>query len=240
MAGAAAISGAYFGDNLSMISDTTICATKGVGAEMKDKFKMNFLIALPAAVITIVLYAILSGSGSGAAAEAGPYNLLEVLPYVTVLVTAIIGLDVVYVLTVGIAMTGVIGIALGNLSFFDWTKAISAGMEDMFFLAVFSMLVSGLIELIRYYGGIDWLVHTMTEKIRSRKSCEYLISLISMAISGTTLNNPVAIIIAAPIAKELGDKYRIAPKRLASLLDIFSCAILMMVPHDSSVLLVNQ
>lgn len=240
MAGAAAISGAYFGDNLSMISDTTICATKGVGAEMKDKFKMNFLIALPAAVITIILYAILSGSGSGAAAEAGPYNLLEVLPYVTVLVTAVIGLDVVYVLAVGIAMTGVIGIAPGNLSFFDWTKAISAGMEDMFFLAVFSMLVSGLIELIRYYGGIDWLVQTMTEKIRSRKSCEYLISLISMAISGTTLNNPVAIIIAAPIAKELGDKYRIAPKRLASLLDIFSCAILMLVPHDNSVLLVNQ
>lgn len=240
MAGAAAISGAYFGDNLSMISDTTICATKGVGAEMKDKFRMNFLIALPAALITIVLYTVLSGSGTGTAAEAGPYSLLEVLPYVTVLVTAIAGLDVVYVLTIGIAMTGVIGIAEGKLGFFDWTKAISSGMEDMFFLAVFSMLVSGLIELIRYYGGIDWLVRTMTEKIRSRKSCEYLISLISMAISGTTLNNPVAIIIAAPIAKELGDKYRIAPKRLASLLDIFSYAILMLVPHDSSVLLVNQ
>lgn len=240
MAGAAAIAGSYFGDNLSMISDTTICATKGVGADMKDKFKMNFLIALPAAIITIILYAVLSGSGSGVVNAGGEYSILAVLPYITVLVTAIAGLDVVIVLVIGTLMTGLIGFGLGTVSFFEWTKAIGAGMEDMFFLAVFSMLVSGLIELIKYYGGIDWLVHVMTEKIKSRKSCQYLISLISASISGATLNNAVAIIIAAPIARELGEKYRIAPKRLASLLDIFSCTALMLVPHDSSVLLVGQ
>ncbi|MDR1834447.1 MAG: Na+/H+ antiporter NhaC family protein [Fusobacteriaceae bacterium] len=241
MAGAAVIAGAYFGDNLSIISDTTICATKGVGADMKDKFKMNFLIALPAAILTILLYWIMSTKSGGAVDKGGlHYSVMAVLPYVTVLVTAIVGLDVVLVLLIGILMTGVIGIASGSVGFFQWAKAIGAGMEDMFFLCVFSSLISGLIELIKYYGGIEWLTTTMLEKIRSRKSCEYFISLISLAIAGTTLNNTVAIIISAPIAKELGGKYTIAPKRLASLLDIFSCAILMLVPHDSGFLLVQQ
>lgn len=242
MAGAAAIAGAYFGDNLSMISDTTICATKGVGADMKDKFKMNFLIALPAAIITIILYSFLSyGSVATTTNIAiGDYRVVEILPYITVLVTAIAGMNIVMVLVIGIIMSGIIGISLGTITFFEWTMAISSGMEGMFFLAIFASLVSGLIELIKYYGGIEWLVQTITNKIKGRKSCEYFISLISMTISGITLNNPVAIIISAPIAKELGEKYKIAPKRLASLLDIFSCAILGLVPHDSSVLLLAQ
>lgn len=241
MAGAAVIAGSYFGDNLSMISDTTICATKGVGAEMKDKFRMNLLIALPAAVITVILYAVLGGGAEGAVDTEGlSYHAVEVLPYVTVLVTAIAGLDVLLVLLIGTLMSGVIGIAMGTVTFFQWTAAIGTGMEEMFFLAVFSMLISGLIELIKYYGGIGWLFQTMTRRIKTRKSCEYLISLVCMAISGTTLNNPVAIIITAPVARELGQQYRIAPKRLASLLDIFSCIILMLVPHDSGVLLAQQ
>lgn len=241
MAGAAVIAGSYFGDNLSMISDTTICATKGVGAKMKDKFQMNLLIALPAAVITIILYAILGGGASGSVDTQGlSFHIVEVLPYITVLATAIAGLDVLLVLLIGILMSGIIGIAMGTVSFFEWTMAIGSGMEDMFFLAVFSMLISGLIELIKYYGGLSWLFQTMTRKIKTRKSCEYLISLVCMAISGTTLNNPVAIIITAPVAKELGKKYRITPKRLASLLDIFSCIILMLLPHDSGVLLAQQ
>ncbi|MCQ4638119.1 Na+/H+ antiporter NhaC family protein [Anaerovorax odorimutans] len=241
MAGAAVIAGSYFGDNLSMISDTTICATKGVGAKMKDKFQMNLLIALPAAVITIVLYGILGGGASSAADPQGlSYHMVEVLPYVTVLATAIAGLDVFFVLLIGIMMTGIIGIAMETITFFEWTRAIGAGMEDMFFLAVFSMLIAGLIELIKYYGGLNWLFQAMTRRIKTRKSCEYLISLTCMALSGTTLNNPVAIIITAPVAKELGEKYRIPPKRLASLLDIFSCIILMLMPHDSGVLLAQQ
>jgi Na+/H+ antiporter NhaC len=240
MAGAAAIAGAYFGDNLSMISDTTIVATKGVGAEMKDKFKMNFLIALPAALITIVLYATMSGGGTGKELGDLSYNILEVLPYITVLVTALLGLNVIMVLCIGIGMSTLIGMALGTVSFFDCAIAVSEGMQSMFFLFVFASLVSGLIELIKYYGGIEWLVTTLTEKIKSRKSCEKIIGLTAMALSGTTLNNTVAIVITAPIAKELGNKYRIAPKRLASLLDIFSCAILGLVPHDSSILLVQQ
>lgn len=240
MAGAAVIAGAYFGDNLSFISDTTIAATKGVGADMKDKFKMNFLIALPAAILTVVLYSILGTGATGAISGSLDYSILKILPYITVIVTALIGLDVSIVLVVGIAMTGIIGIATGSIGLFEWLVSLSEGMESMFFLAVFAMLVSGLIGLIRYYGGIEWLVETMTAKIKSKKACEYIISLISLAIAGTTLNNTVAIVITAPIAKELGSKYKIAPRRLASLLDIFSCAILMLVPHDSGFLLVQE
>ncbi|WP_269478017.1 Na+/H+ antiporter NhaC family protein [Hominibacterium faecale] len=241
MAGSAVIAGSYFGDNLSMISDTTICATKGVGAKMKDKFQMNLLIALPAAMITIILYAVLGGSQGGTAdTQDLSYHVVQVLPYVTVLATAIAGLDVLLVLLIGILMSGIIGIAMGTVTFFEWTMAIGSGMEDLFFLAVFSMLISGLIELVRYYGGISWLFEAMTRKIKTRKSCEYLISFSCMALSGTTLNNPVAILITAPVAKELGEKYRIAPKRLASLLDIFSCIILMLLPHDSGLLLAQQ
>ncbi len=241
MAGAASIAGAYFGDNLSVISDTTICATKGVGAEMRDKFRMNVTIAAPAAIITILLYWLLGSTGGGTGvAEDLSYNVIEVIPYVVVLITAIAGVDVIIVMLIGIVLSGVIGMAMGTIGFFDWAMAVSAGMEDMFYLAVFAAMVSGMIELIRYYGGMDWLVSTMSEKIKSSKSCQYVISLISMAIAGITLNNTVAIIISAPIAKELGGKYKIAPKRLASLLDIFACAALMLVPHDSAVLLVNQ
>jgi Na+/H+ antiporter NhaC len=241
MAGAAAVAGAYFGDNLSMISDTTIAATQGVGANMKDKFKMNFLIALPAAIITIILYAVFSQNGGAvAAAEAGAYNVWTIVPYLTVLVLALVGLDVTVVLVIGTMLSLVIGLAVGSIGFFPWAQAVGSGMEEMFWLAVFATMISGMMELVKYFGGIDYLLEKANNKIKNRKSCEYIVGLLSMAISGTTLNNTVAIIVSAPLAKDLGSKYKIAPKRLASLLDIFGCAALMVVPHDSGMLLVQQ
>lgn len=193
MAGAAAIAGAYFGDNLSMISDTTIIACKGVGAGMRDKFMMNSKIALPAGVLAI-----------------------------------------------GCGLSCVLGLALGTASFWDWAMAAGAGMEDMFWLAVFAALCSGLMELVRTYGGIDWLVTTASKYMKSKNSCQYVVSLLTAAISGTTLNNPVACMIASPVAGELGKKYKVSPTKLATLMDIFSCTILMVVPHDSGCLLVQQ
>ncbi|MGN0267025.1 MAG: Na+/H+ antiporter NhaC family protein [Lachnospiraceae bacterium] len=241
MAGAAAIAGAYFGDNLSIISDTTIAATQGVGADMTDKFRMNFLIALPAAVITIVLYCIQSLNTTVVnTADVGSYNIITILPYIAVLVLAIAGLDVVLVLVLGTVLSCIIGMAAGTAGFFDWAQAVGAGMEDMFWLAVFAMMISGMVELVKFYGGIDYMLKAATNHIKSRKGCEYIIGLLSMFISGTTLNNTVAIIVSCPIAKELGGKYKIAPKRLASLLDIFGAAALMVVPHDSGCLLVQQ
>lgn len=241
LAGAATIAGAYFGDNLSMISDATIASTKGVGANLKDKFRSNLLIVIPPAILTVIMYWFVSLNASTETANLGTldFNILEVLPYIFVLGSAVAGMNVVVVLILGIAMSGVIGLTLGTFSLFDLTKAISDGMESMFWLFVFASLVSGLIELIRYYGGVDWLVATLAKRIKGSKSTEYIISVITMGLAGSTLNNTIAVLITAPIAKIMGEEYRISKTRLATLLSIFSCVILMVVPHDSGILLVQ-
>ncbi|RRJ64585.1 Na+/H+ antiporter NhaC family protein [Paenibacillus oralis] len=241
MAGAAAIAGAYFGDSIAFISSTLIVAASGVNEKLKEIAKMNFLIALPAVLITVILYALSSGNGSlGEGIIANRYSLINILPYIVVIGMSLIGMNVILVLTLGILSTEIIGILSGTVTFFEWTRAIGAGMENMFFLAVFSSLVSGLIELIEYYGGIEWLLDFLTRKIKGAKSCEYLISLVTGTISGATLNNTVAVIITAPIAGDLGKKYHIPRKKVASLMTIFSSAILSLVPYDSSVLLAQQ
>lgn len=242
MAGAAAIAGSYFGDNLSMISDTTIISCQGVGGDMRGKFLLNAKIALPAGILSMIIYGVLSlqNGTTGAAQAAGSYNILTILPYVSVLVLAVAGLDVVLVLAAGSLLSLIIGLGTGSITFFQWTIAMSKGMENMFWLAVFASLVSGMMSLVRYYGGIQWLVENAQKHIRSNKSCQYVIGLLVMAISGTTLNNAVAALISAPVAKDLGAKYHVSPTKLATLLSIFSCAILMVVPHDSGCLLVQQ
>ncbi|EKU49028.1 Na+/H+ antiporter NhaC family protein [Staphylococcus massiliensis] len=237
-AGAAVIAGAYFGDNLSIISDTTIAATNGVGAKMKDKFRMNFLIALPAAIITFIIYAVVGGTGNIKGDLS--FNFLDVLPYLFVLVAAVFGLDVILVLMIGIVMTGIIGIAEGKLDFFQWTSALGKGMESMFPIFLVAFLVSGLVALIRYYGGIDWVIKTMKSKARNRKSAEYVISFMAGILSASLVHNVLAIIISAPIAKEIGQEYKVPPKRMASLLDIFAASALMLLPHDSGMLMVEQ
>lgn len=241
MAAAAVLTGSTFGDNLSMISHTTICATKGVGAEMKDKFKMNFTIALPAAILAVILYAVVgSGGGTAGAVEAGSYNLLTVIPYIAVLVLAVIGLDVILVLTIGMGLSCIIGLIAGTASFFEWAQGMSSGMEGMFWLAVFAMMISGMIGMVRYYGGIDWLVEKARKGIKSRRSCEYIIGIFPTILSSIIANNTLAIIISAPVAKELGGKYLVAPKRLASLLDIGACLGAMVVPHGTCMLMVQE
>ncbi|MGN0294370.1 MAG: Na+/H+ antiporter NhaC family protein [Lachnospiraceae bacterium] len=240
MCGAACIGGSFFGDNLSMISDTTITATKGVGAEMKDKFRMNFLIALPAAVITVILYTVLSINAGSSAVTPGDYNILACIPYVAVLILAVAGLDVVLVLAIGLGLSGVIGVLTGACTILDWVQQVSAGIEGMFWLAVFSMLTSGLVGLVRYYGGIEWLVDKVTRFIKDRKSCEYVICTLTLLISSVILNNVMAIMISAPIAKEMGEKFKIAPKRLASLLDIGACVAIMLVPHGTAGMMVQE
>lgn len=191
-----------------MISDTTISATQGCGAEMRDKFRMNFFMALPAAIIAMVLYAVLGGQGSGAI-EAGSYNVIQVLPYIVVLATALMGINVAVVLFVGILMTGVIGLAQGTVGFFAWIQAIGGGMSDMFSISIVAILISGIIGLVRYYGGVEWLVSAITTKIRSRRSAEYGIGLLSGVLSAALVNNTIGIIVTCPIAKEIGSKYGI-------------------------------
>lgn len=237
--GAAVIGGSYFGDNLSMISDTTISAAQGCGSDMRDKFRMNFFMALPAAIIAIVLYAVIGGQGSGSV-EAGAYNFLQVLPYIVVLVTALIGINVAVVLFIGILMTGVIGMAQGTVDFFGWVQGIGSGMSDMFSISIVAALISGIIGLIRFYGGVEWLIGAITKNIKSRRSAEYSIGLLSGVLSAALVNNTIAIIVTCPIAKEMGKLFNIAPKRLASLVDIFACAFISLMPHDGGMLIITE
>lgn len=237
LACAAVIGGAYFGDNLSMISDTTISAAKGVGSEMKDKFKMNFFIALPAAIFAIFMYWFLGGDG--AITGEHPYFIMRVVPYIVVLAAALLGFNVSGVLFVGIVMTGVIGFVEGSVTFLDWIQAIGNGMADMFSITIIAILISGLIGVIKAYGGIDWLVNGIVSKINQRRDAEYGISFLSGLLSAALVNNTIAIIITAPIAKEIGKTYHIAPKRLASLIDIFACAFLAMMPYDGGMLIIT-
>ena len=237
--GAAVIGGAMFGDNLSMISDTTISAAQGCGSEMKDKFRMNFFMALPAAIVAIIIYGVLGSSGAGSV-EAGGYNIIQVLPYIVVLITALMGINVAVVLFVGILMTGVIGIAMGTVGFFEWVQAIGGGMSDMFSISIVAALISGIIGLVRYYGGVEWVVNAITSRIKNRRGAEYGIGLLSGVLSAALVNNTIGIIVTCPLAKEIGGKYGIAPKRLASLVDIFACAFLSLMPHDGGILIVTE
>lgn len=235
---AAVIGGAYFGDNLSIISDTTISATQGVGAEMKDKFKMNFLIALPAAIAALVAYSLIGGS-SGVIEGDLDYHMIRILPYIVVLVTALLGFNVAGVLFIGILMCGLIGIGTGIVGFFQYVQGIGEGMSDMMSITIVAILISGLIGLVREYGGVDWLVSSITSRIKDRKGAEYGIGLLSGLLSAALVNNTIAIIISAPIAKEIGAVYKISAKRLASLLDIFACAFIALLPHDGGMLIVT-
>ena len=235
---AAVIGGSYFGDNLSMISDTTIAAAEGCGSQMRDKFRMNFFIALPAAVLAVICYAVAGGAGGGNI-EVGAYDLLQIAPYIVVLVTALMGINVAVVLFIGIFMTFAVGLLQGTASFFEISMAVGDGMADMFSISIVALLISGIIELVKYYGGIDWMIDFITRKIKNRKQAEYGIGLLSGILSGAMVNNTLAIIVTCPIAKEIGGKYKIAPKRLASLIDIFACAFIAVMPHDGGMLITS-
>lgn len=234
---AAVLGGAYFGDNLSIISDTTISATQGVGCEMRDKFKMNFFIALPAALVAAVLFGIMGNSG--AIEGDTSFTLIKIVPYFVVLVTALMGFHVAGVLFFGILISGVIGVGFSYVSFWDYIGAIGSGMSDMMSISIVAILISVMIGLIKAYGGIEWLIGKVMARIKNRKGAEYGISFLAGLLSISLVNNTIAIIVTAPIAKEIGLQFHISPKRLASLLDIFACAFLSICPHDGGMLIVT-
>lgn len=234
---AAVMGGAYFGDNLSILSDTTISATRGVGCEMKDKFRMNFLIAIPAAIITIILYTVMGKAGEIEGNLA--FSFIKVVPYLLVLAGALAGGNVVLVLMAGIVLCGIVGLVTGSVDFLTFIKAIGSGMEDMMGITIVAILIAGIIGVIKENGGIDWLIEKITSNVKTRSGAEYGIGILSGALSASLVNNTVAIIISAPIAKEIGTKYHIAPKRLASLIDIFACGILALCPHDGGMLIMT-
>ena len=230
------VSGAMFGDNLSFISDTTIVATRTQGCNMNDKFKVNIRIALPIAILTGSIY-MLTGSGIGRGYETGPIEWVKVLPYLVVLITAICGINVMMVLVVGTILSGIIGLLTGGFDIWGWNASIGLGITNMGELIIVTLLAGGMLEMIRYNGGIDWIILKLTSRIRSSKGAETSIAALVSFANLCTANNTIALIMAGPIAKDIADRFKIDPRRSASLLDIFSCFVQGIIPYGAQLLM---
>lgn len=233
---AVVVSGAMFGDNLSFISDTTIVATRSQGCKMTDKFKTNFSIVMPLALLTTVLY-ILAGSSATQAFSPTTVEWIKVLPYIAVLLAAILGMNVMLVLLGGTLLCGVIGLGSGTFGIWEWTTAIGAGINNMGELIIVTLLAGGMLEMIRYNGGLAWIIHKATARISSKKGAELSLAAIVSFANVCTANNTIALIMAGPIAKEIAQKFNIAPNRSASLLDIFSCFVQGIIPYGAQLLM---
>ena len=230
------VSGAMFGDNLSFISDTTIVATRTQGCQMTDKFKVNSLIALPIALLTTFLYVFL-GNQVSESYTVGTIEWPKVVPYLVVLITALCGMNVMRVLFIGILLSGVVGLFTHAFDVWGWTGAMGQGITGMGELIIVTLLAGGMLEMIRYNGGIEWIINKLTARIRSALGAEASIaSLVSFA-NLCTANNTIALIMAGPIAKDIADRFHIDPRRSASLLDIFSCFVQGIIPYGAQMLM---
>lgn len=232
------VGGAMFGDNLSFISDTTIVATRTQGVRMRDKFIVNIRIVLPAAILATLLY-VWQGFGLNGAVTTGDVSWIKVIPYIAVLVAAIAGVNVITVLLSGFFLAGLIGLlADGGFTVWEWAKATHGGIAgDMGELIIVSLMAGGLFEVIRQNGGIGWLVLKLTRNIKSRKKAEGSLAALTVLTNLCTANNTIALIIAGPVARKIGDEYRIDGRRTASLLDTFSCFTQGMIPYGAQLLI---
>ncbi len=233
---AAVLGGAMFGDNLSMISDTTIAATRGTGCEMRDKFKMNGAIAGVSAIIAIAIF-VATGSGVSTINEAFEYSIIKVIPYIFILVGALLGCNVFILLIAGVAVAAVIGFFTGSFTVVEMTQAAGNGMAGMFEISFFALFLRGVIGVIQDLGGVDWVVHKMTRNVKTRKGAEYSMAAMVSAFDIAVENNTIAIIMAAPLCRPMAAEHNISPKRVASILDIFSCIFQGMLPYSAQVLL---
>jgi Na+/H+ antiporter NhaC len=237
----AVVGGAMFGDNMSMISDTTIAATRTQSVAMRDKFITNLRIAVPAAIAAIVLYLFLGSSADVSAADIVAKITWEdaflVAPYVFVLIFALVGVNVMSVLFLGIVMTTVIGLCYKKFEFFAALQSMGAGSLGMSETLIVALLAGGLLGLIRYYGGISYLLATVNKFIKGIRGCEFGVSLVVSAVNLITANNTVAIVIAGPVARELSEKYGCNPKRIAAILDVASCIVQGLIPYGAQILI---
>ena len=232
----AVVGGSMFGDNLSFISDTTIAACNGQGCAMKDKFRENFWIALPAALATLVILLIKSMDSNVGEAIVGDYNLIQIIPYVLVLVGGIIGINVFVVLLIGIATGSIIMLVTGATAATDLLANMGSGAAGMFETTMVAILVSAICALIAEFGGFDALLDLIKRVFKGKKGGELGMGLLVGAMDIATANNTVAIVMANPIAKEMSDNYGISPKRAASILDTFSCIFQGVIPYGAQML----
>lgn len=230
------VGGAYFGDNLSFISDTTVVATQTQGCQMSDKFRINALIVIPAAIIILIIYGIL-GAGTKAPTHIDAVQYMKVLPYIVVLVTAIAGMNVMAVLTLGSILCGIIGIIDGGYDIFGWFSAMGNGVIGMGELIIIAMMAGGMLEIIRENGGIDFIISKITAHVNSKRGAELSIAALVSMVNICTANNTVAILTVGNISKKIGDKFGVDNRKAASILDTFSCTIQGLIPYGVQMLL---
>lgn len=230
------VGGAFFGDNLSFISDTTIAATRTQGCRMRDKFHANFMIVLPAAISVLIVYVILGLQYSSVVCTE-PIAWVEVLPYLLVLVTALCGMNVVLVLLLGIISTGLVCLFSSSLTMLDWASSLGKGMTGMGELIIVTLLAGGMLELIRYNGGLRYIIKHLTARVHSRRGAELAIALMVSIANFCTANNTVAIVSVGDIARRVAERFGIPAQRAASLLDTFSCVVQGILPYGAQLLM---
>lgn len=233
---ATVVGGAMFGDNLSMISDTTIAAVRTQKTKMSDKFKMNFLIVLPGALLTVAILWFLTKDLGMADASQGDYSFIKVIPYLFVLAAALLGMNVMVVLILGILLSSIIGLADGSYTIESNLKAVSDGLMGMQDISMIALFIGGMVGIVKYFGGIDWLLNVVTKRVKSKKGAEFSIASLVTATNLAVANNTISIITAGPLAKEIADDYKIDSRKSASILDIFASTVQGLIPYGPQVL----
>ena len=230
------VGGSFFGDNLSFISDTTIASTKTQGCVMRDKFRVNSMIVVPAALIVLIIY-IVQGLSITAPPQVQEIEWLKVIPYLVVLGTAIAGINVMIVLLLGIISTAIIGLATGSFGIFDWFGAMGNGITGMGELIIITLLAGGMLETIRYNGGIDFIIGKLTRHVNGKRGAELSIAALVSIANLCTANNTIAIITTGPIAKDIAGRFNLDRRKTASILDTFSCFIQGIIPYGAQLLM---
>ena len=230
------VGGAFFGDNLSFISDTTVVATRTQGCKMSDKFRVNSFIVLPAAILILILY-IIMGADTHTTTDIPEVEYVKVIPYLIVLIAAVLGMNVMAVLVIGIALTGIIGMINGTYDLYSWFCSMGTGILGMGELIIISIMAGGLLEIIKENGGIDFIISKLTAHVHGKRGAELSIGLLVSVVDICTANNTVAILTVGGIAKQIGDKYGVDSRKCASILDTFSCCVQGLIPYGAQLLM---
>lgn len=233
------IGGAFFGDNLSFISDTTIAATRTQGCVMRDKFRVNFMIAVPAALLVFIYY-IIYGVHVESANEIQSIKWAKVIPYLIVLGTAIAGMNVTLVLLLGLLSTGVIGLIYGSFDLFGWFASMGEGITGMGELIIITLMAGGMLELIRFNGGVDYILHRLTQHVKNKRGAELSIAALVSLANFCTANNTIAIITVGPLANNIAEQFKVDKRKSASVLDIFSCVVQGIIPYGAQMLIAAE
>ena len=233
---AVVVGGSFFGDNLSFISDTTIAATSTQGCKLSDKFRVNSFIVVPAAVLILGIY-LFMGQGITSPHSVGDVSFVKVVPYLVVLLTAVLGMNVMAVLSMGIILTGIIGILDGSFDIFGWFSAMGNGIVGMGELIIITMMAGGLLEIIKHNGGIDFIIDRLTRHVSTKRGAEMTVAGLVSFVDLCTANNTVAIITVGGIAKQIADRFGVDNRKCASILDTFSCTVQGLIPYGAQMLM---